>query len=471
MKKLKLYAAIAISAMMVINSSFAVMAAQGDSVSANVVSDNSAETVIPEVVEVSANEILPESNDDVLRETLIGTTEDLVEAEKAGKSFLEATAINVNTAVSDSIGYIGEENYYKFTLTTPGVVRIVFTHPLYECVEGSSDWWICLYDSSRETIDGFSAEDGYTANTYSPQIGLPAGTYYLCIEDFYSSDEVRMMTYTFKIEYQVSSAWEKEFNDGWLSATRMALNTNVYGSLMQSYDNDYYAFYNDTYRCLKIDFSHPQFESDITGWYIELYDANHNLIQRFAASNGYKTMQSGEIVCLPAGTYYVLVDLYLSPDYHRDSTYTLRVNAQPPVGTVVTYNGLKYKVAKNGTKCYMQCIGPVSKSITKATIKSEIWTNGFKYSVTQIKSSAFQNCKKLKKVTIGSNVKKIGAKAFYGCSKLKSVTIKSKKITSIKSKAFKGIYKKAKIKVPSSKKTKYKKLLKKAGVKSTMVIR
>jgi hypothetical protein len=467
MRKLKLYVALVISAMMVFNSSFAVMAVQGDSVSANEVPESAAETVVSEVVDVSANEILSESNDEVLKESMIGMTEDLVEAEKAGKSFLEATAINVNTAVSDSIGYIGEDNYYKFTLTTPGVVRIVFSHPLYECVEGSSDWWICLYDSNREAIYGFDAKDGYTVSTYSPQIGLSAGTYYLCIEDFYASDEVMMMTYTFKIEYQVSSAWEKEFNDGWLSATRIELNTNVYGSLMQSYDNDYYVFYNDAYRCVKINFSHPQFEGDITGWDIYLYDANHNLIQLFDASNGYKTMQSGEIVCLPAGTYYVLVDLHLSNDYHRDSTYTLKVSAQPPVGTVVTYNGLKYKVARNGTKCYMQCIGPVSKSITKATIKSEIRTNGFKYPVCQIKSNAFKNCKRLKKLVIGDNIKTIGEKAFYGCKKLKSITIQSKKLAKVKSKAFKGINKYAKIKVPKSKLSKYKKLLKKAGVKST----
>lgn len=41
----------------------------------------------------------------------------------------------------------------------------------------------------------------------------------------------------------------------------------------------------------------------------------------------------------------------------------------------------------------------------------------------------------------------------------------------VKKNAFKGIYKKAKIKVPKSKRTKYKKLLKKAGVKSTAVIK
>ena len=39
--------------------------------------------------------------------------------------------------------------------------------------------------------------------------------------------------------------------------------------------------------------------------------------------------------------------------------------------------------------------------------------------------------KKLEKVTIGTNVSKIGKNAFSGDSKLKSIQIKSKKLTSV----------------------------------------
>ncbi len=90
--------------------------------------------------------------------------------------------------------------------------------------------------------------------------------------------------------------------------------------------------------------------------------------------------------------------------------------------------------------------------------------------VTQIGSSAFAGCKKLKKVTIGSNVSKIGKKAFYNCKKLNRITIRSKKITSVGKSALKGIHKKAKIKVPSSKLKKHKKLYKKKGQKKTVRI-
>lgn len=67
-------------------------------------------------------------------------------------------------------------------------------------------------------------------------------------------------------------------------------------------------------------------------------------------------------------------------------------------------------------------------------------------------------------------MKTIGNKAFYKASKLKTITIKSKKLTKVGSSAFKGINSKAKIVVPSSKLSAYKKLLKGKGQAKTVTI-
>ena len=68
-------------------------------------------------------------------------------------------------------------------------------------------------------------------------------------------------------------------------------------------------------------------------------------------------------------------------------------------------------------------------------------------------NSAFEGCKKLKKVTIKSkNLTQIGKKAFMNCKNLKKVTIKSKKLKKLAKNAFKGIHKKAVIKNASKKK-------------------
>lgn len=139
-------------------------------------------------------------------------------------------------------------------------------------------------------------------------------------------------------------------------------------------------------------------------------------------------------------------------------------------GSTQTVSGVKYKVTStaNATVSYK---APKSKNITNATVLSTVTIKGKKYKVTAIEANAFANCKKLKKVTIGTNVKKIGKKAFYKCSKLKSIRVKTTKLTSVGSNAFKGIYKKAVIKVPKAKLSKYKKLMKKKGQAKTVVIK
>jgi len=67
-------------------------------------------------------------------------------------------------------------------------------------------------------------------------------------------------------------------------------------------------------------------------------------------------------------------------------------------------------------------------------------------------------------------VTKLGSKAFYNSKKLNSIVIKSTKIKTVGKNAFKGIHKKAKIKVPKSKVKSYTKLFKGKGQKSTVKI-
>lgn len=133
-----------------------------------------------------------------------------------------------------------------------------------------------------------------------------------------------------------------------------------------------------------------------------------------------------------------------------------------------------YKVTskKNGSGT-VEYVKPVNSKVTKADIPSTITYAGITYKVTAVGEKAFLNCSKLKTITIGKNVTSIGKRAFYGCKNLKKISIKATKLTSKKvgSKAFKGIAAKAVIKVPKSKLSAYKKLLKSKGVGSKITIK
>ncbi|MBQ8527054.1 MAG: leucine-rich repeat protein [Lachnospiraceae bacterium] len=111
-----------------------------------------------------------------------------------------------------------------------------------------------------------------------------------------------------------------------------------------------------------------------------------------------------------------------------------------------------------------------NKQKTSYTVPNTVKIDGIKYTITKIDAKAFKNNKKLKTLTIGKNITSIGKQAFYGCKKLKTIKIKTTKLTSVGENACKGIYKKAKIKVPKKKYKKYKKLFKGKGQKKTVKI-
>lgn len=143
---------------------------------------------------------------------------------------------------------------------------------------------------------------------------------------------------------------------------------------------------------------------------------------------------------------------------------------------IQTIKGHKYKVSGYNYKVTgsssVTVTGITNKKKTSVTIKDTVKIGGKKYKITAIGASAFKNCKKLKKVTIEKYVTTIGKNAFYGDKLLKKIIIKSKKLKKVGKNALKGIYKSAKIQVPKSKRSKYKKLFKKStGYKSSMVIK
>lgn len=142
-----------------------------------------------------------------------------------------------------------------------------------------------------------------------------------------------------------------------------------------------------------------------------------------------------------------------------------------------------YKITGKNTVTYIKPKSTKNKSVK---IKSTVKIKGKKYKITAIASYACKNCKSLKTVYLGNNIKTIGDSAFENCSKLSSVTFgknirkigkrvlyndkkikkikfTGKKVKSIGKKTFYKVPRTANILVPNSKVPAYVKMINNAS--------
>ncbi len=104
-------------------------------------------------------------------------------------------------------------------------------------------------------------------------------------------------------------------------------------------------------------------------------------------------------------------------------------------------------------------------------IPDTVSINGTVYTVTGISANAFKNNQLLRTAVIGRNVRRIGKQAFYNCKNLRTITIRTSMLTkkNVGAKAFKGTYKKIKVKVPAKQFKTYKKFFKSKGMSTKAI--
>ena len=146
--------------------------------------------------------------------------------------------------------------------------------------------------------------------------------------------------------------------------------------------------------------------------------------------------------------------------YNDQEIFDYRTNG---VYKVISFKKNNMGYVASGELSYIR---PINNTVKSIVIKDTLSLHDVRFKITQIATSACKGCK-IKSLTIGKNVNKIGGKAFYNCKKLKKIRIKTTKLKkkSIGKNAFKGLSSKATIKVPAKKLKTYKSILKKAGFK------
>lgn len=110
----------------------------------------------------------------------------------------------------------------------------------------------------------------------------------------------------------------------------------------------------------------------------------------------------------------------------------------PAVKSAHTIGTLNYQVTKvdeyntDGTNGTVTVTGITNKKATSITVPTEVEINGYTFAVTEIGSKAFQNCKKVKSLTIGDSVKKIGKNAIKGIKKNAKINVSEERYSAVK---------------------------------------
>lgn len=243
-----------------------------------------------------------------------------------------ATVCKINTSIygnSSSRQNSSDKDYFKFTVKKSGVAIINFTHDEISSESDKKAWNIVLTDSVGNIL--YNAECTYSRKKIvSSSIGLPSGTYYICVDcdNCYRVDT----DYCIVFKYNANSAYETEYNNVHSLADLLNENNMISGNLTKGktdYDKDCY--YIDLKKDGKVDitFSHSIINSTNNYYCISLFDSDNKKITFYTSSG---TQCVGTVLCsattnelkfsaeLSVGTYYLDISV---GDYYSDSTYTI----------------------------------------------------------------------------------------------------------------------------------------------------
>ena len=224
-----------------------------------------------------------------------------------------ATDLPMNLAISGSLAdkvLSLDKDYYKFTVPADGVVSFEFAHNV---LEGDKLGWnvriIKLEADGTQTEMIKKSSKWNDSGITIPNIGLPAGTYYACIDG--DSVSYNSESYFCKWTFTESDNYEKEYNDTFETANNITFNKEYNGAIISKdteyiFDEDYYKFTLTEETSVALEFSHTRIFESQEAWLFAIVDANGNVIAEEDCYL-YEGRDNIDAMTIPAGTYYVRI--------------------------------------------------------------------------------------------------------------------------------------------------------------------
>ncbi len=247
--------------------------------------------------------------------------------------FASADNVSVNSAVNGSLMDGNDIDWFKFNINSAGTVNISFSRDYIG--SGGTYWMMYIYDANVTELTNYSFSGDRMSDTRG-KIGLPAGTYYIKIDDYNSSD----LDYSFVVNYTQANNWETEVNNSLGTADVIDANMTKYGSLMSGADVDWYKYTVSKTGTITLRFSHDYVDSGMQYWRMQLYNSNGEEQESF---NYYgNTTQDDEVLNLTSGVYYLKVQDYS----YSDANYSILIidpnasDTTKPTGSISTTNNV-----------------------------------------------------------------------------------------------------------------------------------
>ncbi len=240
----------------------------------------------------------------------------------AGNTYGTAVALTLNKAKSIAAPAYNYEEWYKFTLTTAGIVQMNFTHAR---VDNGSTWSLHLYTTAgakQGTSNYFYSKyfDSELTSSTSTKIGLNKGTYYVKLWPGLR------MAHTIKVSFTAATTWEKEPNDSYATANNLAMGKIKRGTVHRYDNGDWFKFSLGAASAVTLAYTQTNPTTDSS--YLYLYKStaptsSGTLFSHTVASDATKFTSAP--VWLAKGTYYVKLS-----SSAEGMSYTLKVSKSAP---------------------------------------------------------------------------------------------------------------------------------------------
>ena len=230
--------------------------------------------------------------------------------------------IAVGASMSQRSGGVDRDRFV-FTAPKPCGIGLVFKA---EYGETEAECWNVTLTDAAGTVLLKTVVRGDEANFASPLIGVPAGDYYITIDN----DGLRLNTAIYAVEAVTDNSvpYEVEPNDSFRDANALTRSVSLTGSLVETgvdYDKDCFVITTDEERNVTVNFRHDYGAVDDESFVLTLYDEDGAPVVPLDKNGDPVTDVYGGLIAafpvkandhdfsvtyysLPAGTYYLTVD-------------------------------------------------------------------------------------------------------------------------------------------------------------------